>query len=451
MAVSSESGHEHHVVILGGGFGGLYASKELSRAGIGVTLIDRRNFHLFQPLLYQVAAGWLSPGEIASPLRMVLSRYKNTRVYQAEVTDILPDEKAVVLRDGIVTYDTLVVATGSSHHYFGHEEWARTAPGLKTVEDALEMRRKILLSFEAAEREPDPEIQKEWMTFLIIGAGPTGVELAGTLGELSRTTLRRDFRNIDTAKAEIILVEGRDQVLPSYPGDLSEKAAESLRRLGVTIRLDTMVTGIEGNKAVLVRGGVREEIVSRTILWTAGVKASPLGRVLANRAGAALDPGGRVIVGPDLTIPGRPDIFVIGDLASFSPEGGKPLPGVAPVAMQEGRYVAELISNRLSGKETRPFRYVDKGSLAVIGRNAAVADLGRIRLSGLPAWLIWAFVHISYLIEFDNKVLVLFRWAWNYFTRKRGVRLITGEYPSSLVGNKNGGPGEKRDNAPYKG
>ncbi|MGH7891746.1 MAG: NAD(P)/FAD-dependent oxidoreductase, partial [Thermodesulfobacteriota bacterium] len=250
MPVTNESGRDHHVVILGGGFGGLYASKALSRSGIRVTLIDKRNFHLFQPLLYQVAAGWLSPGEIASPLRMVLSRYRNTRVYQAEVTDIVPDEKAVVLRDGIVTYDTLIVATGSSHHYFGHEEWAGIAPGLKTVEDALEMRRKILLSFEAAEREPDPAIQKEWMTFLIIGAGPTGVELAGTIGELSRTTLKQDFRNIDTGKAEIILVEGRGQVLPAYPRDLSEKAAESLRRLGVTIRLDTLVTDIAGNTAV---------------------------------------------------------------------------------------------------------------------------------------------------------------------------------------------------------
>jgi NADH dehydrogenase len=436
--MTNDGGREHHVVILGGGFGGLYAAKSLSRSGIRVTLIDKRNFHLFQPLLYQVAAGWLSPGEIASPLRMVLSRYKNTCVYQAEVTDIVPDEKAVVLRDGIVTYDTLIVATGSSHHYFGHEEWAKTAPGLKTVEDALEMRRKILLSFEAAEREPDPVVQKEWMTFLIIGAGPTGVELAGTIGELSRTTLKNDFRNIDTSKAEIILVEGRNHVLPSYPEKLSRKAEESLRRLGVTIRLDALVTGIEGNKAVLSRNGVREEIESRTILWTAGVKASLLGRVLANRAGAALDGTGRVIVGPDLAIPGRPDIFVIGDLANFSHKGGEPLPGVAAVAMQEGRYVAGLIKNRLSGKETPPFRYADKGSLAVIGRNAAVADLPWMRLSGLPAWLIWASVHISYLIEFDSKVLVLFRWAWNYFTRKRGVRLITGEYPSSLVENKKG-------------
>lgn len=438
MIAAAEDAREHRVVILGGGFGGLYAAKALSRAGFHVTLIDRRNFHLFQPLLYQVAAGWLSPGEIASPLRMVLGRYPHTYVYQAEVTDIVPDDKAVVLRDGIVTYDTLIVATGSSHHYFGHEEWAATAPGLKTVEDALEMRRKILLSFEAAERETDPIIQKQWMTFLIIGAGPTGVELAGTIGELARTTLKGDFRNIDTSKAEIILVEGRDHALPSYPEELSRKAGESLRRLGVTIRLDTMVTGIEGNRAVLSRKGESEEIESRTMLWTAGVEASPLGRVLEKRAGASLDGTGRVIVGPDLSIPGRPDIFVIGDLANFSHQGGAPLPGVAPVAMQEGSYVAELIKDRIAGGNSRPFKYRDKGNLAVIGRNAAVADLGSLKLSGFPAWLIWAVVHISYLIEFDNKVLVLFQWAWNYFTRKRGVRLITGDYPSSLVNNKDG-------------
>ncbi len=436
MTNKGESGH--HVVILGGGFGGLYAAKALSRAGIKVTLIDKRNFHLFQPLLYQVAAGWLSPGEIASPLRMVLNRFKNTCVFQALVTDILPDKKEVVLKDGKIGYDTLIVATGSSHHYFGHEEWAKTAPGLKTVEDALEMRRKILLSFEAAEREPDPAIQKEWMTFLIVGAGPTGVELAGTIGELTRTTLKNDFRNIDTGQAEIILVEGRDHVLPAYPAQLSEKAEKALGKLGVKIRLDTMVTEIKGNKVIISRNGAREEIQSRTILWTAGVKASPLGRVLHERAGAALDNGGRVIVGPDLTVPGHPDIFVIGDLANFPHQGGEPLPGVAPVAMQEGRYVAELIVNRLAGKETEPFKYVNKGNLAVIGRNAAVADLPWMRLSGFPAWLIWAFVHISYLIEFDNKVLVLFQWAWNYFTRKRGVRLITGENPSSLIENKNG-------------
>jgi len=434
MSESRNSGH--HVVILGGGFGGLYAAKELSRADFKVTLIDKRNFHLFQPLLYQVAAGWLSPGEIASPLRMVLNRYKNTYVYKATAVDILPDEKKVLLRDGEVDYDTLIVATGSSHHYFGHDEWAKSAPGLKTVEDALEMRRNILLSFEAAEREPDPEIQKEWMTFLIIGAGPTGVELAGTLGELARTTLKNDFRNIDTADAKIILVEGLDHVLPTYPQKLSAKAEESLKDLGVTIRLGSMVTGIEGSKVSVRMNGETDTIQSRTILWTAGVKASFLGKVIGDRTGAGLDKGGRVVVNPDLSVPGYPDIFVIGDLANFPHQNGEPLPGVAAVAMQEGRYAAELIVNRLEGKKTGPFRYDDKGSLAIIGRNSAVADLGRFKLWGLAAWLIWAFVHIRYLIEFDNKIVVLFRWAWNYFTRQRGVRLITGDIPVSLIEKK---------------
>ncbi|MEQ9619585.1 MAG: NAD(P)/FAD-dependent oxidoreductase [Deltaproteobacteria bacterium] len=433
-----ESGNEklHRVVILGGGFGGLYAAKELSRLNFRVTLIDKRNFHLFQPLLYQVAAGWLSPGEIASPLRMMLNRYKNTYVFKGEVIDILPREKKVLLRDDEVEYDTLIVATGSHHHYFGHDEWAETAPGLKTVEDALEMRRKILLSFEAAERETDPEIQKEWMTFLIIGAGPTGVELAGTIGELTRTTLKHDFRNINTADSKIILVEGLDHVLPTYPPELSVKAEESLKCLGVTIRLNTMVTEIKGNKVKIKKNGEEEEIQSRTILWTAGVKASFLGKVIEQRAGAVLDKGGRVIVESDLSVPGHPDIFVIGDLAHFSGKDGEPLPGVAPVAMQEGRYVARLIEDRRNGKEPGPFKYVDKGSLAVIGRNSAVAEIGKFKLSGFLAWIIWAFVHIRYLIEFDNKIVVLFRWAWNYFTRKRGVRLITGDTPATLIENK---------------
>jgi len=434
MNENQQSGH--HVVILGGGFGGLYAAKELSRADFKVTLIDKRNFHLFQPLLYQVAAGWLSPGEIASPLRMVLNRYKNTYVYKATAVDILPEEKKVLLRDGEVDYDTLIVATGSSHHYFGHDEWAKTAPGLKTVEDALEMRRKILLSFEAAEREPDPEIQKEWMTFLIIGAGPTGVELAGTIGELARTTLKNDFRNINPADVIIILVEGLDRVLPTYPEKLSVKAEESLKDLGVMIRLGSMVTGIEGSKVSVQMNGETDTIQSKTILWTAGVKASFLGKVISDRTGAEIDKGGRVVVDSDLSVPGYPDIFVIGDLANFSHRNGEPLPGVAAVAMQEGRYVAGLIVKRRDGKKTGPFSYDDKGSLAIIGRNSAVADLGRIKLWGLTAWLIWAFVHIRYLIEFDNKIVVLFRWAWNYFTRKRGVRLITGDLPVSLIEKK---------------
>ncbi|MGB2690975.1 MAG: NAD(P)/FAD-dependent oxidoreductase [Thermodesulfobacteriota bacterium] len=428
----------HHVVILGGGFGGLYASKMLSKNKIKlkVTVVDKRNFHLFQPLLYQVAAGWLSPGDIASPLRVALSKYQDTYVLKAEVTDIIPKDKKVIFKDGEITYDTLIVATGSYHHYFGHDNWAQTAPGLKTVEDALEMRRKILLSFEAAERETNPVKQKEWMTFLIIGAGPTGVELAGTIGELTQTTLKDDFRNINTEDAKIILVEGLDQVLPTYPKKLSEKAEKFLKKLGVTIKVNTMVTDINGSNAIISRNGDSEKIQSKTILWTAGVKASSLGKSIANNSDAELDKSGRVIVNADLSVPGHPNIFIVGDLAHLSIEGREPLPGVAPVAMQEGKYVAKLILNRLKGKETKPFKYEEKGNLAVIGTNSAVADLGKLQFAGFFAWLVWAFVHIRYLIEFDSKVIVFFRWSWNYFTRKRGVRLITGEGSFPIVESK---------------
>ncbi len=437
MSIAENKNEElHHIVILGGGFGGLYAAKMLSGREVKVTVVDKRNFHLFQPLLYQVAAGWLSPGDIASPLRVVLSNYSDTYVLKAEVTDIVASEKKVVFRDGELSYDTLIIATGSYHHYFGHDDWAQKAPGLKTVEDALEMRRKILLSFEAAERETDPRKQQEWMTFLIIGAGPTGVELAGTIGELTRTTLKDDFRNINTEDAKIILVEGLNQVLPTYPKKLADKAEEFLTKLGVTIRVNTMVTDIKGNNALISRNGDSETIQSRTILWTAGVKASSLGKALAKNSDVELDRTGRVIVKPDLSVPGLKDVFVIGDLAHFSTNGGDPLPGVAPVAMQEGKYVAKLILNKLNGKETKPFEYKEKGNLAVIGTNSAVADLGKLKFAGFFAWLVWAFVHIRYLIEFDSKVVVLFRWAWNYFTRKRGVRLITGEDPFPLVDSK---------------
>ncbi len=434
--IETKSDELHHIVILGGGFGGLYAAKMLSGRKVKVTIIDKRNFHLFQPLLYQVAAGWLSPGDIASPLRVVLNDYKDTYVLKAEVTDILPKEKKVIFRDGEITYDTLIVATGSNHHYFGHDNWAQLAPGLKTVEDALEMRRRILLSFEAAERETDARKQQEWMTFLIIGAGPTGVELAGTIGELTRTTLKDDFRNIDTEKAKIILVEGLNHVLPTYPADLSEKAEESLKKLGVNIKLNTMVTNIDSTGATIRRNGDSEMIQSRTILWTAGVKASALGKALEKHAGATLDKSGRVRVNSDLSVPGHPNIFAIGDLAHLSNQGGDPLPGVAPVAMQEGKYVAKLILNRIKGKDTEPFKYKEKGNLAVIGTNSAVADMGSLKFSGFFAWLTWAFVHIRYLIEFDSKIVVLFRWAWSYFTRKRGVRLITGEDPFPLIDKK---------------
>lgn len=424
----------HQVVIIGGGFGGLYAAKALARRPVQVTLIDRRNFHLFQPLLYQVATGGLSPGDISSPLRAVLSPYKNIRVLTAEAIDIDPQQQRVILRDGELPYDTLIVATGSSHHYFGHDEWSPLAPGLKTIEDALEMRRRILLAFEAAEREHDPARRRAWMTFVIVGGGPTGVELAGALGELAQSTLRHEFRTIDPSEAQILLLEGTERVLPMYPPDLSARATRSLARLGVTVQTNTLVTDIQGTTVTLRRGEQTGSIEARTVLWAAGMRASPLGQILARRTGAELDRAGRVVVTPHLNLPGHPTIFVIGDLANYAHQNGKPLPGVAQVAMQQGQYVADLIVTRYKEQRNLPgFYYHDKGNLAVVGRNAAVADFGFVRFGGFIAWLIWVFVHIAYLIEFDNRLAVMLRWAWNYFTRKRGARLITGSDPVPLV------------------
>ena len=415
------------VVVVGGGFGGLYAAKALGRLPVDVTLIDRRNFHLFQPLLYQVATGGLSPGEIASPLRFVLRRHKNTEVLLAEVTDIDPANRRVVLRDGEVSYDTLILAAGARHYYFGHDEWEPLAPGLKTVEDATEIRRRILLAFERAEREPDLDQRRAWLTFVVVGGGPTGVELAGALGEIARDTLRQDFRHINPSEASILLLDGAERVLPTYPPDLSAEAETSLIKLGVRPLNGTIVVAIEEHGVTVKRRGGTEYIPARTVLWAAGVQASPLGRVLAERAGAILDRGGRVFVEADLTLAGHPEIFIVGDLANFSHQDVKPLPGVAPVAMQQGRYVAEVIGGRLEGRAPQPFHYRDKGNLATIGRAAAVADFGRIHLGGFPAWLIWLFVHLMYLAEFDNRLLVFIQWAYNYFTRNRGARLITGE------------------------
>jgi NADH dehydrogenase len=417
----------HRVVIIGGGFGGLEAAKALRHAPVDVALVDRRNFHLFQPLLYQVATAALSPGEIASPLRSVLKHQRNITVYLAEVSDVDADARRVCFSDGqALPYDTLVVASGSRDFYFGHDAWQERAPGLKTVEDALEIRRRILLAFETAEREPDPAARRAWLTFVVVGAGPTGVEMAGALGEVALHTLRGDFRRIDPAAATILLIEGADRVLPSYPPALSAQAMASLERLGVAVRTATRVTGITEHGVTVQHAGDTEHIPARTVLWAAGIQASPLGRVLQARAGASLDRGGRVLVAPDLTVPGHPEILVIGDLASCSDGDGKPLPGVAPVAMQQGRYAAELIRRRLTGETLPAFRYQDKGRLATIGRAAAVADFGRWRLHGFPAWLIWLFVHLLYIVEFENRLLILIQWAWNYFTRNRGARLITG-------------------------
>jgi len=417
----------HRVVIIGGGFGGLYAAKALRRAPVEVTLIDRRNFHLFQPLLYQVATGGLSPGDIASPLRYVLRSSQNTEVLLGEVIDLDIAGRRVILRDGEAAYDTLIVATGSSHHYFGNDQWEPLAPALKTIEDATEIRRRILLAFEKAEREPDAEARSAWLTFVVVGAGPTGVELAGALGEIANDTLRHDFRHIIPPESRILLLEGGDRVLPAYPPDLSARAEESLIRLGVRPITGAAVTAIDEAGVTVRRGDQEERIAARTVLWAAGVAASPLGRFLTEQGGAHLDRAGRVMVEPDFTIAGHPEKLVIGDLANFSHQTGKPLPGVAPVAMQEGRYAAALVRQRLAGKTSAAFHYHDKGSLATIGRAAAVADFGRIHMHGMPAWLTWLFVHLLYLVEFDNRLLVLIQWAYNYVTRNRGARLITGD------------------------
>lgn len=418
----------HRVVVVGGGFGGLYAAKALGSSNqIEVTLVDKRNFHLFQPLLYQVATGKLSPGDISSPLRAIFSHYRRVRVLMDEVVDVDPEQHQVILQSGILSYDTLIVATGVSHHYFGHDQWAEVAPGLKTVEDAIEMRRRIFRAFEAAEKETDPEERRAWLTFVVVGGGPTGVELAGALGDLAHHALKNDFRSIDTRETRILLLEGVDRILPPYPPELSAAAQKSLERLGVTVQTQSLVTDITEDIVTVRQGEQTEQIKAKTVLWAAGVRASGMGKVLAERAGATLDRVGRVMVNPDLSLPGNPDIFVVGDLAHYAHQNNQPLPGVAPVAMQQGAYVAKLVQRRLQGQDLPPFHYADGGSLAVIGHNAAVANLGRLKLSGFPAWLIWVFVHIYYLIEFDNKLIVMIQWFWNYFTRKGGSRLITQE------------------------
>ncbi|NJN73044.1 MAG: NAD(P)/FAD-dependent oxidoreductase [Limnothrix sp. RL_2_0] len=419
---------KHKIVIIGGGFGGLYAAKTLGKNdAVDVTLIDKRNFHLFQPLLYQVATGSLSPADIASPLRGVLSGNQNTHVLLDEVQDVDPESKTVVMSAGIVNYDSLVVATGVSHHYFGNDQWKPFAPGLKTVEDALEIRHRIFMAFEAAEKETDPELRQAWLTFVIVGGGPTGVELAGAISEIAYSVLKKDFRKIDTTKTRVILIEGMDRVLPPYDPSLSVKAQQSLESLGVDVQTKSMVNNIEHDLVTMKQGDQQVEIRAKTIVWAAGVTASGMGKVLGDRLNAKLDRAGRVIVEPDLSIENYPDVFVIGDLANFPHQNERPLPGVAPVAMQEGQYVAKLLKERMNGKEIAPFRYMEVGSLAVIGQNSAVVDLGFVKFSGFLAWLVWIFAHVYYLIEFDNKMVVMMQWGWNYFTRGRGARLITGE------------------------
>ena len=406
-------------MIVGAGFGGLAAARALRSAPVEVTVVDRRNHHLFAPLLYQVATAGLSPGDIAYPIRAILRRQANARVLLGDARAVDPQAREVVLADGRVGFDFLILATGSRHAYFGHDEWEPNAPGLKNLEDALEIRRRILLAFEKAEREPDPERRRALLTFVLVGGGPTGAELAGAIAEIARHVLVSDFRAIDPRTSRILLAEAGPRILPSYPEELSRKAEAQLARLGVEVRTGASVTAIEPGSAVI--GG--ERVASETILWTAGVQASPLARSL----GAPLDRAGRVLVEPDLSIPGHPEIFVIGDLSSFSHQTGKPLPGVAQPAIQGGRHAARNILRSLEGRPLLPFAYRDLGNLAVLGRSAAVADLPWLRFSGYPAWLFWCFVHIMKLVDFRSRVLVFFEWAWSYVSWQRGARLITGD------------------------
>lgn len=414
-----------HVVIIGGGFGGLQAATHLKYANVDITLIDRRNHHLFQPLLYQVATGALSPADIATPLRSLLKHQKNVRVLLGDVIDIDVQNKRVILRDGKVGYDQLIVAAGAGSSYFGKDQWEKFAPSLKSIEDATEIRRRMLYAFEAAERAADSEAARAWLTFAVIGGGPTGVELAGALAEVAYDAMKHDFRNINPANTRIILVQSRDRVLPTFDPKLSERAAAALERLGVEVRTGGRVTNVDGTGITLSMGDEQEFIPARTVLWTAGVAASPLGKVLHEAAGAELDNGGRVIVQSDLSVPGYPDIFVIGDLAHVKQASGEALPGVAQVAIQEGRYVGNLIARRLRGRDLPPFRYHDRGNMATIGRGAAVAEIGRLRLSGWLAWPIWLVIHLMYQADVENRVLVLIQWLWNYVTRKRSALLIT--------------------------
>ena len=407
------------VVIIGGGFGGLYAAKALRKLPVEVTVVDRHNYHLFQPLLYQVATAALNPSDIAAPIRSILQRQKNARVILADVLSIDAAHRVIRLADGELSYDYLIVATGATHSYFAHPEWEASAPGLKSIDDALEIRRRVLVAFEAAERETDPDLQRAWLTFVVIGAGPTGVELAGALSEIARHTMLKDFRRITPSSARILLLERNDQVLSNYPPDLSRKAEGQLRGLGVEVTTGATVTSVD-DRGVTVGATV---IPTRTVLWGAGVQASPLAQSL----GVPLDRAGRVLVNPDLTIPGHADVFIIGDLASLTQTNGTPVPGVAPAAMQGGAHAAANIERALGGQPLRPFHYRDKGSLATIGRAAGVGDFGRIHLSGFIAWAAWLGIHIFFLIGFRNRLLVMLQWAWAYLTYQRGARLITGD------------------------
>jgi NADH dehydrogenase len=413
------------VVIVGGGFGGLYAARAFRREPVQVTVVDRRNHHVFQPLLYQVAMAALSPGDIASPIRWILRRQKNVEVLLAEAVGVDRDKNRLLLADGTIDYDFLIVAAGATHAYFGHDEWRRVAPGLKTLEDALEIRRRVLLAFEHAERESDPQKRSALLTFVVIGGGPTGVEMAGALAEISRHSLARDFRHFDPGSAKVLLLEGGPSILSAFPEDLRAAALRDLKRIGVDVRTNSVVTGI--SPGLVAMGSAT--IASETVLWAAGVSASPLGTTL----GVPLDRAGRVQIQPDLRIPGSGNVFVIGDLASLAGEDGRPLPGVAQVAIQMGRHAAANILRALEHQPLRPFRYHDLGNMATIGRASAVADFGWLHLKGWLAWLAWLFVHILNLIGFRNRLVVMLQWAWAYFSYQRGIRLIAGSGSSETV------------------
>ena len=412
------SPRKKRVVIVGAGFGGLSVAKALGNSSVDVTVIDRHNYHLFQPLLYQVATAGLSPADIASPIRSILSGYKNAHVVLADVTGIRVDEKTVIAEGRHIPYDILIVATGAQHAYFGHDDWAAHAPGLKRVDDATYLRRRILVAFERAETEPDINKQRGLLNFVVVGGGPTGVEMAGAIAELARKALAADFRKIDPRDARVILVQGLPKILPSFPPALSDRAREDLERLGVEVRLNQTVTQCDVDGVALGT----ERISAATVVWAAGVMASPAGSWL----GVETDGVGRVKVNPDLSVPGHPEIFVIGDTSHCAGASGAPLPGVAPVAKQQGEYLARLLKARFLGKDYAPFRYRDFGIMATIGRKSAVAQLWGVHFDGLLAWLLWSAAHVYYLIGFRNRLAVMMNWMWNYFTFERGTRLITG-------------------------
>lgn len=429
-AIASGSASAHHVVIVGGGFGGLTAAQTLRRAPVRITLLDRRNFHLFQPLLYQVATGNLANSHIAWPLRAIFRRQANVQVLLAEVRDIDAANRRVIVDDGLaIDYDTLVVAAGASHSYFGHDEWRERAPGLKSIEDAVEIRRRIFLAFEAAERSGDEDARRRWLTFVIVGGGPTGVELAGTLAEIAHHVLRHDFRTIDPTHATILLVEGANRILPPFDPHLSAKAEAALTAMGVTVKTGAVVTEISPDDVAYRIGQTSERTAAGTVFWAAGVQASALAGLIGKVTGATLDRAGRVSIQPDLTLPGHPEIFAVGDMTHLL-DNGHPLPGVAQVAIQQGRHVGKTIRARLQGTAAPgPFHYVDLGSMAVIGRAAAVVQVRGLKLSGMVAWLAWAFVHLLKLIGIESRFKVFMTWAWHYITWNSDGRLITGSSP----------------------